>query len=77
MKVDKTGLFWICFFLLLSLIGSCVRISVSATSEQEIRNRFYGNLVNSTAPETGDGTIAKMFDRLIQKEFSENDQPEG
>ncbi|CAI9092110.1 OLC1v1027271C1 [Oldenlandia corymbosa var. corymbosa] len=61
----------------LFLIGYFVAVSVSATSEQEIRNRFYGNLVNSSSPETGDGSIAKMFDRVLQKEFSDNDQPEG
>ncbi|KAG8381447.1 hypothetical protein BUALT_Bualt06G0122900 [Buddleja alternifolia] len=55
----------------------CARISYSARSEQEIRDRFYGNLANSSAPDNGDGSIAKMFDRVLEKEFSENDQPEG
>ncbi|KAL5553872.1 hypothetical protein UlMin_041273 [Ulmus minor] len=41
------------------------------------RERFYGNLYNSSAPESNDGSIAKMFDRVLEKEFSENDQPEG
>ncbi|KAL3341977.1 hypothetical protein AABB24_026144 [Solanum stoloniferum] len=65
---------WI--FLFLSVVYSG-RMTLAARSEKEIRARFYGNLVNSSAPETNDGTIAKMFDRVLEKEFSENDQPEG
>ncbi|KAI4384737.1 hypothetical protein MLD38_002849 [Melastoma candidum] len=49
----------------------------SARSEKEIRERFYGNLPNSTAPDPGEGSIAKMFDRVLEKEFSDNEQPEG
>ncbi|KAL3837927.1 hypothetical protein ACJIZ3_022518 [Penstemon smallii] len=55
----------------------CPKISHSARSEQEIRERFYGNLINSTTPDNGEGSIAKMFDRVLEKEFPENDQPEG
>ncbi|KAJ6386547.1 hypothetical protein OIU78_016463 [Salix suchowensis] len=29
------------------------------------------------APDNGEGSIAKMFDRVLEKEFSDNDQPEG
>ncbi|CAN4080796.1 unnamed protein product [Withania somnifera] len=65
---------WI--FLFLS-VAYCSTISLAVRSEKEIRARFYGNLVNSSAPNTNDGTIAKMFDRVLEKEFSENDQPEG
>ncbi|XP_071934243.1 K(+) efflux antiporter 5-like isoform X2 [Coffea arabica] len=62
----------------LMLIAFCARISLSARSEQEIRQRFYGSLVNSSAPESGDGSIAQMFDRVLEREFSsDNDQPEG
>lgn len=51
---------------------------MSAGSDKEIRERFYGNLsFNSSAPDSGEGSIAKMFDRVLEKEFSENDQPEG
>lgn len=50
---------------------------IIARSDQETRERFYGNnLFNSTPPE-GEGTIAKMIDHVLEKEFSENDQPEG
>lgn len=67
---------WI--FLFLSVAFAYYgRITLAVRSEKEIRARFYGNLVNSSAPDTNDGTIAKMFDRVLEKEFSENDQPEG
>lgn len=51
--------------------------TMAARSDKETRERFYGNVVNSTAPGNGEGSIAKMFDRVLEKEFSENDQPEG
>ncbi|KAF9668271.1 hypothetical protein SADUNF_Sadunf15G0111600 [Salix dunnii] len=60
-----------CFCMLLILI------CVNGRSDKEVRERFYGNLVNSSAPDNGEGSIAKMFDRVLEKEFSENDQPEG
>ncbi|KAK9063236.1 hypothetical protein SSX86_017106 [Deinandra increscens subsp. villosa] len=61
----------------LIIISLCARISVSARSDQETRERFYGTLVNSSAPESGDASIAKMFDRVLEKEFSENESTEG
>ncbi|GFP98386.1 k(+) efflux antiporter 5 [Phtheirospermum japonicum] len=54
------------------------RISNSARSKHEIQEKFYGDLINNTtASEPGEGSIAKMFDRVLEKEFSENDQPEA
>lgn len=64
----------VCFVLIIVL---CAQTSLCIRSEKEIRERFYGNLVNSSAPDTGDGSLAKMFDRVLEKEFSESDQPEG
>lgn len=61
----------------LVVVLSYARICLSARSDNEIRERFYGNLVNSSATGTGEGSIAKMFDRVLEKEFSENDQTEG
>ncbi|KAK4795675.1 hypothetical protein SAY86_028001 [Trapa natans] len=58
--------------MLLLMVGS-----VWARSDKEIRERFYGNFVNSSAPESGEGSIAQMFDQVLEKEFSENEQPEG
>lgn len=55
----------------------CAKSSHAVRSEQETRDKFYGDLINTTAAENGDGSIAKMFDRVLEKEFSENDQPEG
>lgn len=54
----------------------CARVCSSGRSDKETRDRFYGNMLNSTAPESNDGSLAKMFDRVLEKEFSENDQPE-
>lgn len=59
------------------IIAFCAKISVSARSDQETRERFYGTLVNSSAPESGDASIAKMFDRVLEKEFSENESTDG
>ncbi|GAV61857.1 Na_H_Exchanger domain-containing protein [Cephalotus follicularis] len=69
------GVFGIWFCLVLILINA--RVSTSARSDKEIRERFYGNIVNSSAPVTGEGSIAKMFDRVLEKEFSENDQTDA
>ncbi|XP_057798434.1 K(+) efflux antiporter 5 isoform X2 [Salvia miltiorrhiza] len=55
----------------------CAKSSHSARSKQEIREEFFGDLINTTATEDGEASIAKMFDRVLEKEFSENDQPEG
>ncbi|PQQ07168.1 K(+) efflux antiporter 5 isoform X1 [Prunus yedoensis var. nudiflora] len=75
MAKRKRVVFGFCYCLLTILIYA--RVSFSARSDKEIRERFYGNMMNSSAPDSGDGTIAKMFDRVFEKEFSENDQPEG
>jgi len=48
-----------------------------ARSDQETRERFYGNNLFNSTPPAGEGTIAKMIDHVLEKEFSENDQPEG
>ncbi|KAG6657061.1 hypothetical protein I3843_04G058300 [Carya illinoinensis] len=71
----KQGALGFCCYLLVIFI--CVRNCVSTRSDKETRERFYGNLLNSSAPASNDGSIAKMFDRVLEKEFSENDQPEG
>lgn len=63
--------------LCIALLLLCMGASAAVRSEKEVRERFYGNLINSTAPESGEGSIAKMFDRVLEKEFSDNEQPEG
>ncbi|CAI8593559.1 unnamed protein product [Vicia faba] len=64
--------FWFCVIC----IVICARVCSPARSDKETRDRFYGNMLNSSAPESNDGTLAKMFDRVLEKEFSENDTPE-
>ncbi|KAH9647428.1 K(+) efflux antiporter 5 [Citrus sinensis] len=61
-----------CLVLVLVLVYS--RICMSARSDKETRQRFYGNLVNTTEEDSGDGSIAKMFDRVLEKEFPDNEQ---
>ncbi|KAK4283186.1 hypothetical protein QN277_000167 [Acacia crassicarpa] len=65
--------FWCCVLS----IAICARVCASARSEKEVRERFYGSLANSSSSDPGDGSLAQMFDRVLEKEFSENDQPEG
>ncbi|KAL0403085.1 UNVERIFIED_CONTAM: K(+) efflux antiporter 5 [Sesamum radiatum] len=71
-RKDCGVLIYICL-----VISLCLDVTHSARSKQDIRERFYGNLINSSAAGDGDGSIAKMFDRVLEKEFSENDSPEG
>ncbi|XP_044468090.1 K(+) efflux antiporter 5-like isoform X1 [Mangifera indica] len=61
----------------LVLILFYARICASIRSDQEIRERFYGNLVNSSGTDAGDGSIAKIIDRVLEKEFPENEQSAG
>ncbi|KAH9611706.1 hypothetical protein KSS87_013004 [Heliosperma pusillum] len=79
--VDLTSIhqwrFFALFFCILLIISSKFdNLGIFARSDQEIRERFYGTIFNSTPPDGGD-TIAKMLDHVLEKEFSENDQPEG
>ncbi|KAL5173829.1 K(+) efflux antiporter 5 [Glycine soja] len=62
---------WCCVLCL----AICARVCGAARSDQETRERFYGNMPNGSSPESNN-TLAKMFDRVLEKEFSENDQPE-
>ncbi|KAL8543871.1 hypothetical protein ACS0TY_004430 [Phlomoides rotata] len=66
-----------CLFFISTVVIFCVEISFAERSKEETREQFYGNLINSTTSENGEGSIAKMFDRVLEKEFSETDQPEG
>lgn len=61
----------------LVLILVYAHICLSIRSDQETRERFYGNLLNSSVSDAGDGSIAKMFDRVLEKEFPENEQSAG
>ena len=53
-------------------------LAARARPDKETMERFYGTLATDPVRNsTGDGSIADMFDRVLQKEFSENDAPEG
>ncbi|KAH1233821.1 K(+) efflux antiporter 5 [Glycine max] len=69
-KRHEFGL-WCCVLCL----AICARVCGGARSDQETRERFYGNMPNGSSPDSNN-TLAKMFDRVLEKEFSENDQPE-
>ncbi|KAJ4706156.1 K(+) efflux antiporter [Melia azedarach] len=71
----RRGLFGFGYCLFLILVYS--RMCVSARSDKEIRQRFYGNLVNTSGTDSGEGSIAKMFDRVLEKEFADNEQSSG
>ncbi|KAI7732411.1 hypothetical protein M8C21_008649 [Ambrosia artemisiifolia] len=73
-SVKRDDRFVLLLFILI-IVSCCARIS--ARSDKETRERFYGSLVNSSAPDSGDGSIAKMFDRVLEKEFSENESTDG
>ncbi|KAJ4803584.1 Potassium efflux antiporter [Rhynchospora pubera] len=62
----------LCVLLLCSSSGGA-----QGRPDKETREKFYGNLVNGAKNSTsGEGSIADMFDRVLEKEFSENDAPE-
>ncbi|XP_010275993.1 PREDICTED: K(+) efflux antiporter 5 isoform X1 [Nelumbo nucifera] len=66
------------FLSWLVIVTFLSRTFVSARPDKEIRERFYGNFsMDASPPDSDDGSIAKIFDRVLEKEFSENDQPEG
>ncbi|XP_020531350.1 K(+) efflux antiporter 5 isoform X1 [Amborella trichopoda] len=61
-------------FVAMAILPACI----AGISDKDIREKFYGNLsFQATPPDPGEGSIAKMFDRVLEKEFSEQDQPEG
>lgn len=65
------------FFLICFLIFILLR-SDEARPDKETRDKFYGNLtMYEHTNSSGDGSIADMFGRVLDKEFSENDVPEG
>ncbi|KAK1286105.1 K(+) efflux antiporter 5 [Acorus calamus] len=70
------GLLWI--LLCFALTTASIRVCVQARSDKETRERFYGSLAFQSPPSSpGEGSIADMFDRVLEKEFSDNDQPEA
>ncbi|XP_062209724.1 K(+) efflux antiporter 5-like isoform X2 [Phragmites australis] len=61
-------------FLALSLFLA----PAAARPDKETREKFYGNLVtNGTRNASGEGSIAEMFGRVLDKEFSDSDTPDA
>ncbi|XP_031494043.1 K(+) efflux antiporter 5 isoform X2 [Nymphaea colorata] len=67
------------FFFLLALAWAHLTLPGDGKrDDKEIRARFYGSLsYDAKPPDPKDGSIAKMIDRVLEKEFSDKDQPEG
>ncbi|RWV81978.1 hypothetical protein GW17_00056560 [Ensete ventricosum] len=63
--------------VLFALISPSARVGVFSRPDKETREKFYGNLVKGESRNSsGEGSIADIFDRVLEKEFSENDAPE-
>ncbi|XP_066306352.1 K(+) efflux antiporter 5-like isoform X1 [Miscanthus floridulus] len=57
---------------------ACLLVPAVARPDKEMRERFYGTLVtNGTHNASGDGSIAEMFGRVLDKEFSDSDTPDA
>ncbi|KAG8073285.1 hypothetical protein GUJ93_ZPchr0006g42012 [Zizania palustris] len=57
-------------------VGLQLRLA-AARPDKETREKFYGNLVtNGVSNASGDGSIAEMFGRVLDKEFSDSDNPQ-
>ncbi|XP_073001849.1 K(+) efflux antiporter 5-like isoform X1 [Typha latifolia] len=70
------GMFGLVFFL--TLVSPSAMFRVVARPDKETREKFYGNLMMGPSHNSsGEGSIAEMFDRVLEKEFSEGDSPEG
>ncbi|NP_001147290.1 K(+) efflux antiporter 5 precursor [Zea mays] len=64
--------------LALALALACVLAQAAARPDKETREKFYGTLVaNGTHNASGDGSIAEMFGRVLDKEFSDSDTPDA
>lgn len=61
-----------------ALALASVLAPAAARPDKEMREKFYGTLVaNGTRNATGDGSIAEMFGRVLDKEFSDSDTPDA
>lgn len=58
----------------LVLISLCVRVRVVARPDKETREKFYGELAKGASHNSsGKGSFADIFDRVLDKEFSDTD----
>jgi hypothetical protein len=63
---------------LVAALALALALTAAARPDKETREKFYGALVaNGTQNATGDGSIAEMFGRVLDKEFSDSDTPDG
>ncbi|KAG2555092.1 hypothetical protein PVAP13_9KG548800 [Panicum virgatum] len=61
-----------------ALALALVLAPAAARPDKEMREKFYGTLVtNGTHNATGDGSIAEMFGRVLDKEFADSDTPDA
>ncbi|KAJ3682075.1 hypothetical protein LUZ60_014648 [Juncus effusus] len=76
-RATFTGLTATALFVLL-IWTALVEVEVEGRPDKETREKFYGSLVNgSKNNSTSEESFADMFDRVLEKEFSENDAPES
>jgi hypothetical protein len=65
-------------FAALALALALALAPAAARPDKEMREKFYGTLVtNGTRNASGDGSIAEMFGRVLDKEFADSDTPDG
>ncbi|XP_010919182.1 K(+) efflux antiporter 5 isoform X1 [Elaeis guineensis] len=58
----------------IALISLCVRVRVAARPDKETREKFYGELAKGASHNSsGKGSFADIFDRVLDKEFSDTD----
>ncbi|XP_062216925.1 K(+) efflux antiporter 5-like isoform X1 [Phragmites australis] len=61
-----------------ALVLALAMSPAAARPDKEMREKFYGNLVTSGARNaSGEGSIADMFGRVLDKEFADSDTPDA
>ncbi|KAJ1298988.1 hypothetical protein BS78_01G496600 [Paspalum vaginatum] len=65
-------------FAVAAALAALALAPAAARPDQETREKFYGTLVtNGTRNASGEGSIAEMFGRVLDKEFSDSDTPDA
>ncbi|KAF5748312.1 K(+) efflux antiporter 6 [Tripterygium wilfordii] len=63
--------------LLLLLLLFCFDSSLSLTTDSDLLDRTNATAFNASSSKPKDGSFADLIDRALEKEFTENDQPEA
>ncbi|XP_038711200.1 K(+) efflux antiporter 6-like isoform X1 [Tripterygium wilfordii] len=63
--------------LLLLLLLLCFDCSLSLAADSDLIDRTNATAFNTSSSKPKDGTFADLIDRALEKEFTENDQPEA